>query len=68
HRKLGKVRDSKQVGWNANATTGGTFLTITMQTTFENGTGTEQFVYRKGDEGKLTLMGYNIQSQDMMLN
>ncbi|MCJ2177056.1 DUF4019 domain-containing protein [Novosphingobium album (ex Hu et al. 2023)] len=68
HRKLGTVRGSKQVGWNAEATTGGTFLTLTMQTTFEKGTGTEQFVYRKGDGGKLTLMGYDIQSQEMMLN
>ncbi|MCJ2185261.1 DUF4019 domain-containing protein [Novosphingobium beihaiensis] len=68
HRKLGKVKESKQVGWNTNATTGGTFLTLTMQTTFEKGTGTEQFVYRKEDEGKLALVGYHIQSQDMMLN
>jgi hypothetical protein len=68
HRKLGNVKSSKQVGWNANVTTEGSFVTLTMQTTFEKGKGTEQFVYRKGDEGKLTLVGYNIQSQDMMLN
>lgn len=68
HRKLGKVKESKQVGWNADATTGGTFLTLTMQTTFEKGTGTEQFVYRKREGGTLTLVGYTIQSQDMMLN
>ncbi|MBO9726024.1 MAG: DUF4019 domain-containing protein [Novosphingobium sp.] len=68
HRKLGKVKDAKQVGWNANATTGGTFVTLTYQTTFEHGSGVEQFVYRKGDEGKVTLTGYDIQSQDMMLN
>lgn len=67
HRKLGAVRESKQVGWNANSGTGGTFVTVTMQTTFEKGTGTEQFVYRKRDEGKLALVAYNIQSQDMML-
>ncbi|WP_334183568.1 DUF4019 domain-containing protein [Novosphingobium sp.] len=67
-RKLGKVKEAKQVGWNANATTGGTFVTLTYQTTFEHGSGVEQFVYRKGDEGKVTLTGYDIQSQDMMLN
>lgn len=68
HRKLGRVKDSKQVGWNTNATTGGTFLTLAMQTTFEKGAGTEQFVYRKIDEKNLQLAGYNIQSQDMMIN
>ena len=68
HRKLGKVRESKQIGWNAEAAAGGTFLTLTMQTTFEKGSGTEQFVYRKGDGSKLTLVSYTIQSQDMMTN
>lgn len=67
-RKLGKVRESKQVGWNANATTGGSFVTVTMQTAFEKGSGTEQFVYRKGEGDRLALVGYTIQSQEMMLN
>jgi len=67
-RKLGKVKQSKQLGWNANATTGGTFVTLTMETTFERGTGTEQFVYHKVAEHDLKLVGYNIQSQDMMMN
>ena len=68
HRKLGKVKSSQQVGWNANATTGGSFVTVNTETTFEHGTGTEQFVFRKGDADKLTLVGYNSQSQDMMMN
>ncbi|WP_255406131.1 DUF4019 domain-containing protein [Novosphingobium sp. CF614] len=68
HRKLGKVKSSEQTGWNANATTGGTFLTLTMQTRFEKGSGAEQFVYRKGEGNKLTLVGYNIESREMMLN
>lgn len=69
-RKLGKVTASEQVGWNANATSAGTFLTVTMQTTFEKGSGTEQFVYRKGkgEGARPTLVGYHIQSQEMMLN
>lgn len=68
HRKLGPVKESKQVGWNANSGTGGTFVTVTMRTTFEKGTGAEQFVYRKRGEGQLKLVGYNIQSREMMLN
>lgn len=66
--KLGKVKASKQVGWNANAGTSGTFLTVTMETTFERGTGTEQFVFAKHADQRPRLVGYNIQSQDMMLN
>jgi hypothetical protein len=68
HRKLGDVKESKQVGVNVNAGTGGTFVTVTMQTTFAKGAGTEEFVYRKRGEKDLTLVRYNIASQDMMLN
>ncbi|VWX51824.1 DUF4019 domain-containing protein [Novosphingobium sp. 9U] len=68
HAKLGKVKASKQVGWNANASTSGTFLTVTMETTFERGTGTEQLLFTKQADQRPRLAGYNIQSQDMMLN
>lgn len=68
HRKLGKVKESKQVGWNSNTTTEGSFVTVTMQTTFERGAGTEAITFIKGDDDRLSLVGYNIQSQDMMVN
>lgn len=68
HRKLGKVTGSKQVGWNANAGTGGSTVTVTMDTTFEKGPGGETFVYTKGADQQLKLVGYNINSQQMMLN
>jgi len=68
HRKLGKVKDTKQVGWNSNATTEGSFVTVTMQTTFERGSGTEAITFIKGDDDRLSLVGYTIQSQDMMVN
>jgi hypothetical protein len=67
HRKLGRVEQARQVGWNANATTDGSFVTLTYQTAFERGSGLEQFVYRKGDGGRIALTGYSIESQDMML-
>ena len=67
HRKLGKVRNSKQTGWNANAGTSGRTLVVTMATTFERGSGTETFTYAK-DADQLMLAGYNIQSEEMMLN
>lgn len=68
HRKLGKVKDSKQVGWNANAGTSGSTLVVTMQTTFERGSGAEQFVFAKDAGQQLKLAGYHINSQEMILN
>jgi hypothetical protein len=68
HRKLGKVRQTKQVGWNSMAGTSGSTLTLTMETAFEHGSGTEQFVYMRVADQPLKLAGYNIQSQEMMLN
>lgn len=68
HTKLGAVKTTRQVGWNTNATTSGTFLTATFQTTFEKGSGNEQFTYRKGKGDAVTLVRYGIDSQDMMLN
>jgi hypothetical protein len=68
HRKLGKVRQTKQVGWNANASTSGSTVTLTMETGFERGSGTEQFVYTRAADQSLKLAGYDIQSRDMLLN
>jgi len=68
HRKLGKVTATKQVGWNANAGTAGSTVTLTMDTTFARGSGTETFVYAKGADQRLQLAGYSINSQQMMLN
>lgn len=68
HTKLGAVKASKQVGWNVNAGTGGSTVTVTMQTTFQKGAGTEQFVFEKDKNDVLLLADYSIQSQDMMLN
>ncbi|WP_260923774.1 DUF4019 domain-containing protein [Novosphingobium sp. 9] len=82
HTKLGAVKSTKQVGWNVNAGTGGSTVTVTMQTSFAKGTGTEQFVFAKvdgaksdspeqggkGGQDKLVLASYGIESQDMMLN
>jgi hypothetical protein len=68
HRKLGKVKQSKQVGWNANAGTSQSSVTVTMATDFERGSGTEQFIYVKAADQSLELAGYDIQSKEMMLD
>lgn len=67
HRKLGNVKQSSQVGWKENATTNGTFVEVQMDTTFEKGSGHESFTYIQHDK-HLQLMGYFINSNDMMVN
>jgi len=67
-KKLGKVKETKQTGWNVNTNNGVTSATMTYDTTFERGKGTETFVYVWVKDDKLRLLGYNIKSTDMMLN
>ncbi len=67
HRKLGKVVQSKQVGWRSNVNTNGNFAEVQMDTRFEKGTGVESFVYRKDGE-VLKLIGYNINSNELIIN
>lgn len=67
HRKLGKSGESKQVGWRANTTTSGTFISLRMETEFERGRGTEDFVFvKKGDD--LQLLSYNVTSPALIIN
>ena len=62
HRQLGRVIESKQVGWKTESTTSGSFTTLTMATRFARGAGQEEFVFRQTDKG-LKLAGYHISSQ-----
>ena len=65
HTKLGKVAETREVNWNVNYNTGGTFVTVTMHTRFDHGTGDETFVFKPaGTDAKL--VGYHINSLDMM--
>lgn len=66
-RKLGKVVTTKQVGWRTNVTTSGTFAVVQMETRFERGNGVETFTFKQVDS-QLQLVGYNINSNEMMLN
>ncbi len=66
HRKLGAVKQAKQVGWGVNYNTGGGTVTLNYETQFANGSGTEQFVYRTGSAP--ALLGYHINSTDLVVN
>ena len=65
HTKLGKFQTGKQIGWNVNFGTGGKVTTLTLESQYERGKATETFLY-SGDEPP-KLIGYNINSNDMMI-
>ena len=67
HRKLGPVVSSSNSGWNVNSYNLKTYVSLTQKTTFESGSGVESFTFRIKD-GKATLLSYNINSKDLIIN
>ena len=65
HRKLGTVTKTNSNGWHVNTTTAGTFATVTYETEFTEGKGTEQFVLRITDD-KALLFNYHINSNELI--
>ena len=65
HRKLGKQVKSTDAGWRVNTHNFKTSVVVTQTTEFEQGKGTETFTFAVSD-GVCTLLGYHINSQDMM--
>lgn len=66
HRKLGTVRQANLRTWNAGWYTGqGTTVTLTYNTTFSSGSGTEEFVWHISDN-RARLYGYHINSADLI--
>lgn len=61
HDRMGKVRETKQTGWNSQMDTAGSLAELTHTTTFEKGVGEESFVYKGAGEGQ-KLAGYHIKS------
>lgn len=65
HQKLGKVQTANQTSWLMNTSSDGAFLTLTYNTTFVDGTATEQFVWHVTDD-RAALFNYNINSVDLV--
>lgn len=65
-RKLGKQVKSTDATWRVNSFNFKTNVMVAQNTEFERGKGTETFTYRVSD-GKAILVGYFINSSDMML-
>jgi hypothetical protein len=65
-RKLGKVTQTSNTGFNVRTFNLTTTVALNQNTTFEQGTGTEVFTFQmEGD--KAMLVGYNINSKDLIL-
>jgi hypothetical protein len=64
-RKLGKVTSTSNAGWTVNSYNLTTTVLMTQKTVFENGEGTESFTFEM-DGKKAVLLGYNIQSMDLI--
>lgn len=64
-RKLGKVTSSANAGWRVHTFNLKTSVQMTQNTVFEQGNGTESFVFVI-DGSNAVLQGYNIQSMDLI--
>ena len=64
-RKLGKVKSSSTANWNVNTFNLVTSVVLVENTEFEHGKGTETFTFHVSGD-KAVLVGYNINSLDMM--
>ena len=62
HSKLGASRGFTRANIFVNASTNGTFIKVTYQSTFEQGTAVEVFTWRKAS-GDLKLVGYHVESK-----
>lgn len=67
HRKLGKPTQTTQVRFNQNTHNLTTTVVLVQNTTFEHGSGSETFSFHMDGE-KALLVGYNINSKDLILN
>ena len=67
HSKLGNMVSSENQTWNAKSFNFTTTMVLQQKTAFEKGEGIETFTYRIEDK-KAVLLGYNINSRDLIVN
>jgi hypothetical protein len=66
NRKLGPVKSSTQANWQVNTHNFKTAVVLVHETKFESGAATETFTFEIADE-RASLLGYNIDSLDMLI-
>lgn len=65
--RLGRIESSERSGFNAQFKNGTNITTVTMETRFEQGEGTETFVFHGSGEG-MELVSWTINSPRLMLS
>ena len=65
-RKLGRVESSETINWNVSTHNTVTTVVLVSKTKFTDGEATETFTYRVDGE-QASLIGYNINSLDMLI-
>ncbi len=65
HRKLGNYKTCASQSWRTNTFNGDTSVGLLYKTTFEKGTGDEDFTYRVSGQ-RATLRGYHIHSDKLI--
>ena len=66
HNKLGNVTTSQNTEWKVQTYNMDTMVILSQDTKFQNGDGTETFVFRIAG-GKAKLLSYSINSKDLTL-
>ena len=67
HTKLGNVQTSQRTNFQVGVSTGqGTVVTLVYNTAFDQGSGTEQFLWHMRDDQPV-LLGYHINSNALVL-
>jgi len=67
HKKLGNVQTSQRTNFQVGMSTGqGTVVTLVYNTAFDQGSGTEQFLWHMSDSQPM-LLGYHINSNALVL-
>lgn len=65
-RKLGSLRKTERINWHVNTRNGVTTVALVYESKFKDGKATETFTFRV-QGGKPELIGYNIDSMDMLI-
>lgn len=66
NRKLGKVKNKKQVGFYVNVNTAGTYVRLGYNAEFDEGAAAEEFVWRMKDS-RAFLVRYDINSPTLVM-
>lgn len=67
HARLGTIKSTQQTSFNAGFNNGTATTTVVMETRFEQGTGTETFVF-KGSGETMELLAWNVNSQRLEIS